>query len=195
MRIAVSGARPDAAERAALRFAAEGARLIVSFGIAGALDPTLRAGDIILASHVGEGGASYPCVRLAGQGGTVWREGPVLGSDRLIGDPVEKARLARGGSLVVDMESHRVARAAAAGGVPVAVLRAVSDTSIQRLPAFVAGAVRPDGTPRLAPILTGLVRNPLALGDLIALHHGTRAALSALAAVADDVLEASRAHV
>jgi nucleoside phosphorylase len=195
VRVAISGARPDAAERAAERFVAEGARLIVSFGIAGALDPTLRAGDIVLASHVADGEASYPCVRLAGQGRAVWREGPVLGSDRLIGDPAEKARLARGGALAVDMESHRVARAAAAGGIPVAVLRAVSDTSLQRLPAFVAGAVRPDGTPRLAPILAGLARNPRALGDLVALHHGTRAALRALAASADDMLAASRAHV
>ena len=190
VRVGVSGARPAEAERIAARFAAEGARLLLSFGIAGALDPTLAAGDIVIASRIDDAGRSHPCIGLALPSRPSWREGPVHGSDRLIGDPAEKALLATGGALAVDMESHRVARIACGAGIPVAAIRAISDSSVQSVPAFVAGAVRADGTPRFAPVLAGLARDPRTLGDLIALRRGTNAALGGLGAAAADVLEA-----
>lgn len=99
------------------------------------------------------------------------------------------------GALTVDMESHQVAAVATAAGVPVTVLRAVSDRCDQRIPAYLARAVTADGRPRLAPVVTGLVRAPASLGDLLVLGRSTRHALAALEAAADPLLKALSAAI
>jgi adenosylhomocysteine nucleosidase len=99
---------------------------LISTGFCGALDPSLRVGDIIL------GGASVS--RRAGQRSVTVR-GEVVTLDRVAITAGEKGVLrAKTGAVAVDMEAAAVGRKAAQWGVPFYCIRAVSDTAFEDLP-------------------------------------------------------------
>ncbi|MCH8952346.1 MAG: hypothetical protein IID49_09510, partial [Proteobacteria bacterium] len=50
--IAVSGARPDRAEAEARRLVAGGCRVLLSWGVAGGLDPALRPGELVIPAEI-----------------------------------------------------------------------------------------------------------------------------------------------
>ena len=106
---------------------------ILSFGIAGGLDPQLRAGAVIVASSViGANG-----VKMALPADERWSQlllralpqamhAPVLGVDAPVTEPADKLKLFRQtGAAAADMESHIAASVAASHGLPFAVLRVV----------------------------------------------------------------------
>ena len=172
--IAVSGARPERAEAEARRMVAAGCRALVSWGIAGGLDPALAPGHLLAAGAVIDEGETRA---LAAP------EGPLLlGSDLAVMTVAEKAGLHRAtGAAAVDMETHRVARAGAAAGVPVHAIRAVADTANRALPVLAANALDAEGRPRIGAVLAGLLRRPGDLPGLFALRRDTAAALATLA--------------
>jgi hypothetical protein len=84
------------------------------------------------------------------------RPGTLLGADRIVDDPSERARLhAQTGADAVDMESATLART----GRLVGCIRAVSDTPTSRL-AGLAQAVRLDGRPDYLGFVRGFLREP-----------------------------------
>jgi hypothetical protein len=119
------------------------------------------------------------------------RSGAILGLDRMVLSTAEKAALhARTGAVAVDMESHRVAVAAAAAGLPVLAVRAIGDPAGRALPALAARALGEDGRPRIGPVVAGLLRRPGDLAALLRVRRDTEAALAALAGVAGTVIAA-----
>jgi 4-hydroxy-3-methylbut-2-en-1-yl diphosphate reductase len=106
-------------------------------GLCGAVDPSLRAGDVVLATELrSEDGKTISCpdssllaepLRRMGfqaKTGTLYTASKILGRD-------ERVALRDEGVLAVDMESAWIAEAA--GERPVAVLRVVVDTADRRL--------------------------------------------------------------
>ena len=108
---------------------------VVVAGVAGGLDPSLRPGDVVVASEVrGPHGravlrAGAPLVAELRRLGLRVRSGPMLSRDTLVGGADERERLAATGALAVDMESADVVAAFADRGVPIAVLRVIVDTA------------------------------------------------------------------
>jgi adenosylhomocysteine nucleosidase len=103
--------------------------LIYSAGFAGALDPKLYVGDVIVPRRVVK--ASDGSSIDTGQG-----EG-ILVSFASVASSEQKAKLADSyGAQAVDMEAAAVARAAEARGVPFAAVKAISDESDFPLPAM-----------------------------------------------------------
>jgi hopanoid-associated phosphorylase len=144
---------------------------ILSFGCAGALDPSLRAGDCVLASCVAGGAEALPtdpawtqalAARLPQA-----RRGPLAGLDAPLAARAAKARLQQqSGALAVDMESHAAALAAQRLGLPFAALRVVLDPAWRSLPPCALAAMREDGGTDLAALLRELARAPGQLGPL-----------------------------
>ena len=201
--IGISGARPGRAEAEARRLVAEGCRALLSWGVAGGLDPALVPGDLVIpAEVVAEDGGSWPVsqelsaalaagvpspLRGEGQGGG----GHILGLDRMVLSAAEKAALfERTGAVALDMESHRVALVAAAAGLPFLAVRAIGDPAGRALPALAARALGEDGRPRIGPVVAGLLRRPGDLAALLRVKRDTEAALAALAAVAETLIPA-----
>lgn len=186
--VALSGARRDGAEAAAARLIAAGATQLLSFGLAGGLDPDLAAGALLLPDRLsGADGREYRIdgawhARLtAAMQGLRPAVGRHLGIDTAVAGPAEKAALFAGhGALAVDMESHILARAAA--DRPFAILRVVCDGAQETLPPAALVGVRPDGSTDLPRILAALLRRP---GQLPALIHLGRAASTAMKALTD----------
>jgi 4-hydroxy-3-methylbut-2-enyl diphosphate reductase len=112
-------------------------------GTCGGLTDDLRPGDLVVASRVDGNGntvdcaAAGPLVDALRRAGRTVHIGPVHTADHLV-DGAERAGLAATGAIAVDTESAILA--AAAGGRPVLVVRAVSDTP--RHPLRSVGIVR-----------------------------------------------------
>jgi len=171
IRVLCGGGDP-AGLAAALAVELPGAAGIVSFGMAGALDPALRIGDWVIGEEVvAERPVTCNSDWIAALANALpqARFGPVLGGDTLISKATSKAALfSTTGAVCADMESHVAAAAAARTGLPLAVLRCISDEAEDDLPPVVGVAMAPGG--KLAPgaILASLAGYP---GQLPALFR------------------------
>lgn len=180
----LSGARPERARRSVEALLALGVDGILSFGTAGALSPSLAAGDLIIADRIlGLDGSSIethtPWTRSLADTLGVATVG-VYGSEQLAGADTKARLFSETGAVAIDMESHIAATLAASAGVPVAVLRAIVDPHDFVFPDYIADAVRPDGSVSLLPIIAGLCLQPWTFGRLTALNSYNRAAMDAL---------------
>jgi adenosylhomocysteine nucleosidase len=170
--VAIGGGMPQGARKMAERLAEDGATALISFGLAGGLDPSLEAGTMLVPDKVIHKGADYICdldlcLSLRRDGLAV---DSLLAGDAVVGCTTEKGRLWREtGAAAVDLESGSVAEVAAARGLPFAVLRAICDTAERNLPIAAIKAL--DETGRVAPMkMAGLLaRHPLQIFGLIAL--------------------------
>jgi 4-hydroxy-3-methylbut-2-enyl diphosphate reductase len=134
------------ARRQAAALAGDGFGLLAIAGVGGGLTSDLNPGDLVVGTEVTDGTTtvlSPAAPLLAGElrrAGLPVRTGRVVTVDRLVGGR-DRERLAADGALVCDMESAPLA--AAAGGRPVAVIRAVSDTPQRPLlrPGAIAGGL------------------------------------------------------
>jgi adenosylhomocysteine nucleosidase len=190
--VAVSGMGRTAAVGAAGALIDAGATALVSWGLAGGLDPQLQAGTICLASMV----VSRDGARFATD--VHWREilaaaishhlrvvsGTLLTSAVAIEDVAAKAAaFAETGAVAVDMESAGVAQIAASKRLPFVAVRAIVDTAGDTLPRAVMAAGT-EGRVRLARLLFGIVRSPQEIAPVMRLALRYRAATRALGAVA-----------
>lgn len=163
---------------------------LVSFGVAGGLDPALKPGDVILPEtvfapdgrriEVHPGWRRYMARKLD-QLQVPALGGEICGSDRLVVTPADKAQLFElTGALAVDLESHEVGDVAEQSGLPFLVLRAIADPADQPLPAAAASAL--DARGRVAPLalLRALARRPRDLPAFFGLAMASRHALAAL---------------
>jgi adenosylhomocysteine nucleosidase len=167
------------------RAVSAGAGAILSFGLAGGIDPGLRAGTCIVARGIHAASGYRACdtgwtSRLAGRiPGVV--VGDLAGSDRPLADRDAKHALHIATSaLAVDTESHVAAGIAAAHALPFAAFRVVADPALRTLPAAALVALRAGGTVDVAAVLGSLVRAPSQLPLLLRIALDARAALAAL---------------
>jgi hopanoid-associated phosphorylase len=164
-------------------------RGVISFGVAGGLDPSLRSGDVVVATEVMAGDAR-------------WLAGLSLNDDLISGIELGSRRVVRGGlagveevvvararkaalrshtgAAAVDMESHIAAAYATEAGLPFAAVRVISDPADRSLPALAQSAIKPNGDIDLRSILRGVVRNPRTLSALVSMGIDFNRALRSL---------------
>jgi adenosylhomocysteine nucleosidase len=173
--------------------AAQGCTALVSFGIAGGLDPRLKVGALILANEViAPDGTRYQTDARARRALHQSLEkdlqishAPILGSTKVIFSPRRKINLhVDSGAAAVDMESHAVAQAAAEAGIPFLVVRVISDNAYSRVPRSVIGAMAPDGGRRIWRVMLNLLIRPFDLPGLLRLQRGSAVAHKRLRSIA-----------
>jgi adenosylhomocysteine nucleosidase len=179
--IAIGGGTAAGAGNAAQRLVNEGADALVSFGLAGGLDPALRPGAVIVPSAViarDERHATDPDLsRMLG--------GPMphvmLGADAIVASAAEKRRLrVATDAAAVDLESGAVARVAAMRGIPFAVLRAICDPAERALPPAALVALDTHGGIRAWRVLAAIAARPRQLPALLILAVDAAAAKRSL---------------
>jgi adenosylhomocysteine nucleosidase len=179
--VAIGGGTTEGAARTAQCLIDAGATGIVSFGLAGGLDPTLRAGTVIVAESVAAYGRMWPTDptlnnRLGGTTGHL-----CLGLDRAVASADEKLRLNQEtGASLVDMESGAVAVVAAAARVPFAVLRAICDPADRALPPAALVALDTAGRLAAARLAMAVLASPGQVMALFGLARDAAAARRAL---------------
>lgn len=192
--IRTAGGNAVRAEDIGLEFAAAGAAGLVSFGIAGGLDPQLAPGDILVASAVilpdGEQVETDDAWRRALLQGTAAADSTVAGSDRMVGRIEDKgAMFAATGARAVDMESHGVARAARDSGLPIAVVRAIADPAGRAIPAAAQVGLDANGNAKPLSVMAQLMRTPSQIPAVMRVARDYRCAMRSLRAMAPVLME------
>ncbi len=166
-----------------------GCRAVLSFGIAGGLDPGLAPGDAIVAAGIianGErtaahGGLADWLAASLSAGGVRTRLADIAGVDAPVLDASEKAAMLRDtGAVAVDMESHIACDFAARRGLMFAALRIICDPAARSLPPIVANALKPDGGVDHRVVLANLLRRPTELAALSRLAGEARTSFRVL---------------
>lgn len=192
VRTECAGADGSRALRLAKALVSEGADALMSFGIAGGLDPGLAPGDLVVPARICR--ADGPAVQCD----TAWRErllariaglspktADIAGSAHLITHPDAKRALRdRTGAGAVDMESLAVAEIAAGAGLPFIAVRAVADPAGRAPPLAVLNAIAEDGRVRPGMAVTAALRDPRLILLFGALARDNRAAMQSLSRVA-----------
>lgn len=160
-----SGPGAASAARAARRAVEAGAAALVSWGIAGGLEPEIAPGTVVVPKRIAAGDGRHVAMdaawsaRLAErlQGEFDVHRGDLLAAERVLDTPRAKARAAlESGCVAVDMESGAIATVAADAGLPIVVLRVVADSVTDTLPPNIADWVTSDGHRRVGPVLNAI---------------------------------------
>lgn len=160
---------------------------IILIGFSGALTPALKPGDVLRPSHV---------IDLSNKTIILGDDAPIIGtrdtprgaSTTLLTVPyvITEASTKKGmnelhRAAAVDMESFYVAELAAEHGIPLTIVRAISDPVDFEMPAQIGSWVSADGSPRIGAVLRSLARKPSLLPTLLKLRSHTKAAAARLA--------------
>jgi hopanoid-associated phosphorylase len=149
----------------------KGYRGIISFGVAGGLAADLRPGDWVVASAVVESDTTSPT-------DPVWSNkmlevipgatyAPILGVAAPVAEPAMKRELHRTtGAAAVDMESHVVARLAAAHGLAFAAARVIVDPADRAIPSAALLGMGLDGRADVSAVMRDLIVRPSQLSPL-----------------------------
>ncbi len=189
MTVICSSSNPNQLRSLLTGFDAATVRGVISFGVAGGLDPELESGDVVVASEVTAGrqswlaGAALSEQLIDGDGiaGRRIVRARLAGVEQVVPAPSAKAALRREtGAAAVDMESHIAAAYATDSGLPFAALRVISDPATRTLPALAVNAVKPNGNIDLAAVVRGIARNPMAVRALMTTGRDFNRALRSL---------------
>ena len=190
-----SGAGGKNAHKAAELLVEKGARQLISWGCAAALDPTFQSGDLVLAdSYLDAEQVEYGIYddwlrharkTLAADNRVVIRAGKIVESKCIVGLSQDKARLAATtGGVALDMESVAVAKVAQSHQLPFLTLRVIADTASMDLPQAVSHALNELGEVELSKLLMYLCLHPTELTGLIKLGLSFHAAKKTLTQIA-----------
>lgn len=185
--VAMAGVGHERATVAARQLLDQGMRMLLSWGVAGALAPSLRPGDVLLPDRVvaacGEWSVDNALrARLATALHTGDADAPVRlwCGDAPVTRSADKRDLARRNLHAVDMESAAVASVATDAGAAFAVVKAICDPAARVLPAAASALLRGDGRLRVRGLLDAAVGGPAVWRQLNQLRHDFEAAHRAL---------------
>jgi hopanoid-associated phosphorylase len=186
--VALSGARIDGARSAARRLLDAGATHLLSFGLAGGLDPALAPGTLLLPERLltlrGESfrvDATWHAAALALLAALKPVTAPSVGSYDAVSSTANKAAIfAQTRAVAVDMESHVLAQAAPS--LPLLIVRVVADGAFDTLPPAALVAIRPNGSTDPLAVLGSVLRRPGQLPHLLRLGRAAQAAEKTLRA-------------
>ena len=182
--VEVSGGGEERARAAAHSLLERGASALVSWGVAGGLDPDLEPGTVVLPDAVVHTDGSSQEVDLAWRnrllervsGRVVTSTSSLYHASSVITSPDEKrAVYERVGAGAVDMESGAVAAVASEMGIPFVVVRVVVDAARVRLPE-VALTMCDEGGRLKKSALARLIFEPGEWGGMLRLGRANAAA-------------------
>lgn len=194
--VALSGAGRENARRAAQALLAHGARRLLSWGCAGALDSTLKPGDLCLPEmlcaadrqHFSTDGLWRQQVHAALARRFGICSAMLAESLHIVSTSSEKAALQKKLSAdLVDMESCACASVAIQAGVPFLAIRAIADPAGMDLPAAILYAMQENGQIALGKLLLHVLKHPREIAGLIRLGRHFQLAKKTLSAARDSL--------
>ena len=173
-------------------------RLLLSLGYAGALDPHLQTGELVVGNSYLHGSSeavhgvphATRAAMLLRESGLSVLEGAVLTVDEPLLTPLAKRRAYNGsGALVVDMEGRWIADVAASRNIPLIGIRAVLDEAYYPLPAFISAIIADGGRRELVHTFRAILR-PSTVRSFLPLALKSRRASRALQMAVQGILPA-----
>ncbi len=193
MLIATSaGIGTEKAQMAANDLISSGVSALASVGLAGGLDPELKAGDIVIASDVlhidadhtvgpWRAWGSAQAVKILRSEGFAVRSGTLLTTEQeMLTCDRKESLFKQHQALTVDMESAVVARIAHQVQIPFFGLRAVCDPADQTVPEELFRCLDANGHIHISSVLQNLTRRPALIKDMWYMNRYFSAARTAL---------------
>ncbi len=179
----VSGMGMAPARRATeLAIESAGAERVLMVGIAGAVEPGLAIGSLVVPEVVID---ADDVEYLPTPTGTHAARGAILSTDELLADPTRIADLDRRGIVAVDMETAAVGAVCRERGLDWSVFRAISDRAGDpHTDDGVVGLAHGDGSADIVAVLRYVGRHPGRVPHLARLARGSRVATLAASAAA-----------
>lgn len=183
-----SSSNPEQLREMMTSFDPKTIRGIISFGVAGGLDPSLKTGDIVIASRIVTAKRQWVTepklvenlVAVPRKRGRIVA-GVLAGVEEVVTGQIGKEALrSTTGADAVDMESHIAARYAEFNGLPFAAVRVISDPAHRSLPAITTNAIKPNGKVDMWKVMRGVARNPRTIPHLISTGRDFNRALRSL---------------
>lgn len=197
VRVVLTGAGPKPAAAAvsqAMQTGADATDFCISSGLAGALRPEYRVGQVLAAREVRPGDiesaqaaealpSSEALLSFAGAcGATLVAEFHTAG--RVIGRSAEKRHLGETAD-AVEMESFVVLSEAQRRGVPAVAIRAISDLANEDLPFDMNGVFTEEGRISMPLVLAQVAKHPQSISTVMKLGQNAKVAATELAAFLD----------
>jgi nucleoside phosphorylase len=152
---------------------------LASVGFCGALDGSLAAGEVLVATRVETGSEAYEAAQPVT--GRRFRSGVLISTDRVVASLAEKQRLGAGGAAAVEMEAAAVAGRARREDLPFYCVRAVLDLAAEGFILDYNGLRGPDGRFSRTRILRAALAHPwLVAPELVRLGRRGRMAARVL---------------
>ena len=164
---------------------------ILSSGFAGAIVPTVKIGDIVVANSIVDthGQTLVIDVAFPADPARGLHIGRILTSDAIVRLVSEKQHLAAHlGAIAVDMESLAVAQVCREQGVRCLSIRSISDDLTSDLPPEVLSLIGPTGTTRFGAALGAVFRRPESVRDMWKLRQSAHFAAGRLATFLDGIV-------
>ncbi len=173
----------DAARLGAQRLVADGVDAIVSWGVAGALVPELKVGDVVVTTDIltpdGHAipGAAPPPVKFV----QPFADQTLVSAAHVVRTPAAKRELHNhSGAALVDMESSAIAQVCRDAGIACLAVRSILDRVEDTLSPALTGLIDAKGGVQLGALTARMVNNPLMVGALLGQGIRYRRALSGL---------------
>lgn len=179
--VGVGGGFPAGAARAAEALIAQKAVALISFGLAGGLNPSLRPGAILVPQSVIDDRETFSCdyklIEMLGGANTKF----VMSAKRVAETAYDKGGMfERTHADAIDLESGAVGRVARARHIPFAVLRAVADPAERDLPPAALIALNGAGEIGFLSVLVSVIKKPTQISALLELAKDAAKARAAL---------------
>ena len=170
---------------AAYKFAQGKVSLIVSAGLAGAVDPLLRVADMVQPATVTDGVDGLSIATAGGEG--------VLVTAGAIASENDKRALSRTGAAAVDMEAFAVADVARIHGIMFIAIKSISDTAEFKLPPL-GRFITPEGDFQTGRFVVWTALRPWCWLTVIQLGRNSAAAVRSLTQALENTLRNHSHH-
>ena len=181
----VTGMGATNAQRAAEAIISKEYSFCIAAGFAGALNSSVKVGDVVAAMKVrpcGSGRAAVCSRNLvwAAKADGAIEIATLLTADHVVRTAEEKTSLAPFAD-AVDMESYSIVAVAHTKKLPAVAIRVISDSFNRDLPVQIDTMVDEEGRVRVRGVVRYVTRHPLSLPALVRLGRDSRTAADALA--------------
>lgn len=164
---------------------------ILSSGFSGALLPSMKIGQIVMASEIVDQHGQKTSIRLgleSDEAGGLY-VGRILTADEMVRTVEQKQQLhEKHDALAVDMESLAVAQVAAEASIGFMAVRVISDDMSADLPPEVLSIIGDTGAVRVGAALTSIFKRPESVKDMLHLRTNAQNAAKSLATFLDGVI-------
>jgi adenosylhomocysteine nucleosidase len=183
--VCVGGVGAERAQAAAQLLLARGASALLSWGVAVALAPDLKAGCVLLPRAVIAADGTLLPVSSAWHEAISANSGldvrPIAEARFLLATPEDKRAFGQAQhAAAADMESAAIGRVAQHAQVPFLIVRAIADDCAMQVPAWLMSCMNPRGQVRAARFFAQLLQHPR---DAVAVARVARAFAAAQAAL------------
>lgn len=194
--ICVAGIGAENATKASQLLHQQGATALVSWGCAGALNPALSAGDLILPNQIDDNNGSSIQTSanwnniLQAALPTASHSGLLIQTDSMITSVTQKQTLFNTTSAIaVDMESYSIGAYAQSNNLAFIACRAIADSAHTDLPQPVIDAMDPQGRINNRKVILNTLKQPLTIASLIRLGMHFSKAQATLSSVAKTLIQ------